>query len=57
LATGVEKLGYLIETHGVKQGDVAAGTGLADSTVSEILTRKRKIERQAHREPGALLQG
>jgi HTH-type transcriptional regulator / antitoxin HigA len=42
-ATGVEMLGYLIETHGVKQGDVAAGTGLADSTVSEILAGKRKM--------------
>jgi HTH-type transcriptional regulator/antitoxin HigA len=43
VATGVEMLGYLIEAHGVKQGDVAAGTGLADSTVSEILTGKRKL--------------
>jgi HTH-type transcriptional regulator / antitoxin HigA len=42
-ATGVEMLGYLIETHGVKQGDVAAGTGLADSTISEILSGKRKM--------------
>ena len=42
-ATGVEMLGYLIETHGVKQGEVAAGTGLADSTVSEILAGKRKM--------------
>jgi HTH-type transcriptional regulator / antitoxin HigA len=42
-ATGVEMLGYLIETHGVKQGDVAASAGLADSTVSEILAGKRKM--------------
>jgi HTH-type transcriptional regulator / antitoxin HigA len=42
-ATGVEMLGYLIETHGVKQGEVAAGAGLADSTVSEILAGKRKM--------------
>jgi HTH-type transcriptional regulator/antitoxin HigA len=42
-ATGVEMLGYLIETHGVKQSEVAAGTGLADSTVSEILAGKRKM--------------
>jgi HTH-type transcriptional regulator / antitoxin HigA len=41
-ATGVEMLGYLIETHGLKQGEVAAGAGLADSTVSEILAGKRK---------------
>lgn len=42
-STGVEMLGYLIETHGVKQGDVAAGTGLADSTISEILAGKRRM--------------
>jgi HTH-type transcriptional regulator / antitoxin HigA len=42
-ATGVEMLDYLIGTHGVKQGDVASGTGLADSTVSEILAGKRKM--------------
>ena len=42
-ATGVEMLAYLIETHGVKQGEVAAGTGLADSTISEILAGKRKM--------------
>jgi HTH-type transcriptional regulator / antitoxin HigA len=42
-ATGVEMFRYLIETHDVKQGDVAAGTGLTDSTVSEILAGKRKL--------------
>lgn len=42
-STGVEMLGYLIETHGVKQGDVAAGTGLSGSTISEILTGKRRM--------------
>jgi HTH-type transcriptional regulator/antitoxin HigA len=42
-ATGVEMLAYLIESHGVKQGDVAARTGLADSTISEILAGKRKM--------------
>ncbi len=42
-STGVEMLRYLIETHEVKQGDVAAGTGLSDSTVSEILAGKRKL--------------
>jgi HTH-type transcriptional regulator/antitoxin HigA len=42
-ATGAEMLGYLIETHGVKQGDVAAGAGLADSTISEILAGKRRM--------------
>jgi antitoxin component HigA of HigAB toxin-antitoxin module len=39
-ATGVEMLSYLIETHGVKQGDVAVGTGLADSTVSSGAIRQ-----------------
>ena len=42
-ATGVEMLGHLIETYGVKQGEVAAGAGLADSTVSEILAGKRRM--------------
>lgn len=41
--TGLEMFHYLIETHAVKQSDVAAGTGLADSTVSEILAAKRKL--------------
>ncbi len=42
-STGAEMLAYLIETHGVKQGDVAAGAGLADSTVFEILVGKRRM--------------
>ena len=36
-ASGVDMLRYLIETHQKTQSDVAAGTGLADSTVSDIL--------------------
>ena len=36
-------LQYLIETHGVAQTDVASGTGLAESTISEILAGKRKL--------------
>lgn len=42
-SSGVEMLGYLIETHDVRQGNVAAGTGLADSTMSEILAGKRRM--------------
>jgi HTH-type transcriptional regulator / antitoxin HigA len=36
-------LRYPIETHQKTQSDVAAGTGLADSTVSDILAGKRKL--------------
>ncbi len=42
-ASGCEVLRYLIETHGVSQRDVANGTGLRDSTISEILAGKRKL--------------
>ena len=42
-ASGVEMLQYLIETHNVRQSDVAAGTGLSNSTISEILAGKRKL--------------
>ncbi len=42
-ASGAEVLAYLIETHGARQGEVAAGTGLADSTISENLSGKRKM--------------
>ena len=42
-ATGVEMLQYLIETHGVMQSEVASATGLSDSTISEILAGKRKL--------------
>jgi HTH-type transcriptional regulator/antitoxin HigA len=41
--SGVDMLRYLIETHQKTQRDVTAGTGLADSTISEILARKRKL--------------
>ena len=41
-ASGVEMLRYLVETHQKTQRDVAAGTGLADSTISEILAGKPK---------------
>jgi antitoxin component HigA of HigAB toxin-antitoxin module len=36
-------LRYLIETRHTTQRDVAAGTGLADSTISENLASKRKL--------------
>ena len=36
-------LRYLIEIRQKTQRDVAAGTGLADSTISEILAGKRKL--------------
>ena len=36
-------LRYLIETHQKTQREVAVGTGLADSTISEILAGKRKL--------------
>ena len=42
-ASGIDMLRYLIETHSLNQGDVAAGTGLAHSTVSEILAGKRRL--------------
>jgi len=42
-ASGAEMLQYLIETHFLTQRDVAAGTGMADSTISEILAGKRKL--------------
>jgi HTH-type transcriptional regulator / antitoxin HigA len=42
-ASGVDMIHYLIETHHRTQREVANGTGLADSTVSEILVGKRKL--------------
>jgi HTH-type transcriptional regulator / antitoxin HigA len=41
--SGVDMLRYLIETHQKTQREVAAGTGLADSTISETLAGKRKL--------------
>jgi HTH-type transcriptional regulator/antitoxin HigA len=41
--SGVDMLRYLIETHQKTQREVAAGTGLAGSTISEILASKRKL--------------
>ena len=42
-ASGAEMLQYLIETRSLAQNDVAAGTDLAESTISEILAGKRKL--------------
>lgn len=56
-----EMLRFLIESKGVTQAQVAAGAGLAVSTVSELLSGKRKLNRTQigklaryfHVEPGA----
>src|SRR5262245_11489151 len=55
-----EMLGHLIEAKGVTQADVARGTGIAESTISEVLAGKRtlsrthisKLSRYFHVEPG-----
>jgi HTH-type transcriptional regulator/antitoxin HigA len=41
--SGVSMLCYLIESKGVAQARVAAETGIAESTLSEILAGKRKL--------------
>jgi HTH-type transcriptional regulator/antitoxin HigA len=41
--TGTEMLQYLIEMNGVSQNEVAAATGIAESTLSAILTGKRQL--------------
>jgi NAD(P)-dependent dehydrogenase (short-subunit alcohol dehydrogenase family) len=41
--SGIDMLRYLYETRQKTQHEVAAGTGLADSTISEILAGKRKL--------------
>ena len=43
VVSGADMLRYLMETHQMTQSAVASGTGLAVSTVSEILAGKRKI--------------
>ncbi len=42
-AKGVQMLRYLIEVRKSTQRDVAAGTGLAVSTISKILSGKRRL--------------
>jgi HTH-type transcriptional regulator/antitoxin HigA len=44
--TDAEMLAHLIESKGVKQADVARATGIAVSTVSEVLTGKRHLSRR-----------
>jgi HTH-type transcriptional regulator/antitoxin HigA len=39
-------LAHLIEAKGVRQADVARGTGIAISTVSEVLAGKRQLSRR-----------
>ena len=46
LPSGVSKLQYLIETHSVMKSDVASAVGLTESTLSEILAGKRKLNRK-----------
>ena len=58
-----ELLRFLIEQRGVTQATVAAGAGIAESTISEVLAGKRKLNRSQiaklarffHIEPGTFL--
>lgn len=58
-----ELLPFLIEQNGVTQAAVAAGSGIAESTISAVLAGKRKLNRTQianlaryfHVEPGAFL--
>jgi HTH-type transcriptional regulator / antitoxin HigA len=43
LVSGPDMLRYLLETHNVTQSAVALGTGIAVSTISEILAGKRQL--------------
>jgi HTH-type transcriptional regulator / antitoxin HigA len=40
-----EMLGHLIEAKGGSQSDLSAATGMADSTISEVLKGKRRLNR------------
>jgi HTH-type transcriptional regulator / antitoxin HigA len=44
-ASEAEMLAYLIEQRGVKQVEVARATGIAESTLSEVLRGKRQLTR------------
>ena len=44
-ATDAEVLAHLIEAKGVSQAEVARETGIAESTVSEVLAGKRSLSR------------
>ena len=41
-----EMLGYLLETKGVSQSAAAKGAGIAESTISEVLSGKRTLNRK-----------
>ena len=45
-ASGEDLLRSMIEARQITQADVAAGTGLTNSTISEILAGKRKLNRK-----------
>ena len=51
--TPAEMLRFLIESKGVVQARVAADTGIAESTISEILAGKRKISQTVMRSRAA----
>ena len=40
---GREMIKFLMKARGITQSDVAAGTGISVSTISEILNEKRKL--------------
>jgi HTH-type transcriptional regulator / antitoxin HigA len=44
--TDAEMLAHLIEAKGVKQADAARATGIAFSTISEVLAGKRQLSRR-----------
>ncbi|HEV3384121.1 MAG TPA: helix-turn-helix domain-containing protein [Gemmata sp.] len=58
-----EMLSFLIEQNGVTQSEIATGAKIAESTISEVLSGKRKLNRTQigklaryfHIEPGAFL--
>ncbi|HEV3263200.1 MAG TPA: helix-turn-helix domain-containing protein [Gemmataceae bacterium] len=60
-----EMLAFLIDQRGVKQVDVARATGIAESTLSEVLRGKRELTRGQitklaayfHMGPGVFLRG
>jgi HTH-type transcriptional regulator/antitoxin HigA len=60
-----ELLRFLIEQKGATQAAVATGSGIVESTISEVLAGKRelnraqivKLARYFHVEPGAFLAG
>ncbi len=41
-----DMLGYLLETQGISQSAAAKGAGIAESTISEVLSGKRTLNRK-----------